>query len=302
MQGSLVKSGWKMARQKAKSKTVKKPVKKQTKKPLKVSHEAFVRAFIANNFNATRAYMAVYKCTEATARRNGSLLLTNTDIQKAVRRALDDTLDDLEITPQRVLEEIARMAFSNMEDLIKINEDGSTYADLSAVKGRRKKLAAIQEITSETYMEKTGDENNPVVPVKKVKLKLADKRSNLELLGKYLKIFSDAAPAPDKFTAEILEQVLSGDLAVRDAVYKLQIKGLPLPEVLKIEFTKQAPEDGDTGNSPSVEELDKRYQEAIAAAEGQKEGFLPMRQAEVAEIKESMKHLESFKNSNEPAM
>lgn len=296
MQGSPVKQGWKMARQKAKGKTAKKPVKK----PLKVSHEAFVKAFIAHNFNATRAYMAVYKCTEATARRNASALLTNTDIQAAVRRALDDTLEDLEITPQRVLEEIARMAFSNMEDFIKINEDGSTYADLSAVKGRRKKLAAIQEITSETYMEKTGDEDNPVVPVKKVKLKLADKKSNLELLGKYLKIFSDAAPAPDKFTAEILEQVLNGELTVRDAVYKLQIKGLPLPEVLKIEFSKQAPEEGDASDSPSADELDKRYQEAIAAAEGQREGFLPVRQAEVAEIKESMKHLEAFKADHEP--
>lgn len=103
-------------------------------------------------------------------------------------------------------------------------------------------------------------------------------------------------------TAKILEKILSGELTPREAGYQFAILGLPLPEVLKIELSKQTAEEPDAGSGTSVEELDKRYQEAIAAAEGQREGFLPIRQAEVAEIKESMKHLESFKNNDASTM
>lgn len=99
----------------------------------------------------------------------------------------------------------------------------------------------------------------------------------------------------DKKVTKLLDEVLAGEITAREAAYKINGMGLPLPEVLKIELTKQAPDDSGGDDNTSSEELERRYQEAIKAAEGQRENFLPVRQAEVAEIKESMKHLESFK-------
>jgi len=259
---------------------------------LKVTHKVFVKAFISNGFNATSAYLTAFGCSENTARRAASRLLTNVDIQVAIRNALDGTLEALEITSKRVLEEIAKMAFCNMGDYITINDEGTAHVDLSGVKGKKQKTAAIVEITSETYLKGRGDDG---VTVKKVKLKLADKRANLELLGKYLKIFSDATPAPDKYTAEVLEQVLSEDLSPREAAYKLQIKGIALPKVLELELSKKELNSPEDERPPITSEvLEQRYLEALAEAERQKERFLPARREEVRQMREEMKHLEQF--------
>lgn len=83
-----------------------------------------------------------------------------------------------------VLREIARMAFSNMYDYIRIQEDGSPVVDLSAL--NRDTAAAIQEVTVDTYMEGRG---KGAREVKRLKFKLADKARNLDMLGRHLKLF-----------------------------------------------------------------------------------------------------------------
>jgi hypothetical protein len=72
--------------------------------------------------------------------------------------------------------------------------------------------------------------------------------------------------------------------------------GLPLPEVLKIELSKQEPTSPDDGtySSTPVEELERRAAEAIAAAEGQPHTFVPERQKEVEDLKEELKGTDSF--------
>lgn len=48
----------------------------------------FVSEYLANGFNATKAYSAIYGCDDESARRSGSRMLTNVDI----REALDDEI------------------------------------------------------------------------------------------------------------------------------------------------------------------------------------------------------------------
>ena len=93
---------------------------------------------------------------------------------------------------------------------------------------------------------------------------------------------------------KILEDVIAGTLTVREAAYKVNAMGLPLPEVLKIEMSKQEPEEPETPPAASEEDLDKKYEEGFARANGQREHFLPQRQAEVQELKENMKKVDSF--------
>jgi len=73
-----------------------------------------------------------------------------------------------------------------MHDYIKTNAMGNAYIDLSAL--TRDQAAAIQEITVEEYTEGRGEEARDI---KRTKFKLAEKRGSLELLGKYLKMFTD---------------------------------------------------------------------------------------------------------------
>jgi len=148
----------------------------------------FVHEYI-QDFNATRAYIAA-GYSEEGAGQSASRLLKNTNIREQIARLLEDRCRELAITKDRVLRETALLAFANMEDYMRV-QDGDAYVDLSKLS--RSQAAAIQEITSEVYVdgyEGTGEERQPI-RVKRTKLKLAEKRGALELLGKHLTLFHD---------------------------------------------------------------------------------------------------------------
>ena len=59
-------------------------------KELNNKQKIFCREYVKNGSNGTAAYMKAYsKCTEETARRNASKLLTNTDIQNYIKELQD---------------------------------------------------------------------------------------------------------------------------------------------------------------------------------------------------------------------
>jgi phage terminase small subunit len=146
--------------------------------------EIFIREYL-KNLNATRAAIAA-GYSEKTARAAASRLLTNVDIKKRVEEALAKKTDKLDISVERVLGELSKLAFSNMLDYMNTQQDGSAYTDLSKL--TREQAAAIQEVTVDEYTEGRGKNSRNV---KRTRVKLADKRGSLELLGKYLKLFTD---------------------------------------------------------------------------------------------------------------
>ncbi|CAG0994072.1 hypothetical protein [Geobacter sp.] len=94
----------------------------------------------------------------------------------------------------------------------------------------------------------------------------------------------------------ILENVLAGNLTPREAGYKFALLGLPLPEVLKIELSKQEPEEpGDNWEQGDViAQIERRAAEALNAVEHDRSKFLPERRAEVAALKKELAHVDSF--------
>lgn len=84
-------------------------------------------------------------------------------------------------------------------------------------------------------------------------------------------------------TGSILQQVLDGALTERQAAYMLEIQSIPLPEILKIELTRQNLESDGTTAIPEAE-LDRRYLEAIRGVEEQIE-HLPERREQVSALK-----------------
>ena len=98
----------------------------------------------------------------------------------------------MEVTKERVLDELPCIANSNMADFIVIQEDGTFYTDFSGL--TREQLAAVQEVTVDTYTEGRGED---AVPVKSVKFKLAAKTPAIELLGKNLKLWTDVIESTD---------------------------------------------------------------------------------------------------------
>lgn len=126
-----------------------------------------------------------------SARVEASKLLTKPNVQTLIAELTKAKAVDLGLTAEKVLRELMLMGFSNMQDYVAVQKDGFAYVDLSKL--TREQAAAIQEITTDSYIAESEDEDGEEEGriVTKVKFKLADKRGSLELLGKYLKLFLD---------------------------------------------------------------------------------------------------------------
>jgi len=159
--------------------------KKTSDRRLTEKQKIFCREYIVH-LNATRAAIAA-GYSEKTAESQGSRLLSNVKVADYIQELMDTRAEKLEITADRVLQEIAKLAFSNMEDYVTFNDDGTASVDLSKL--NREQAAAIQEITVDEYVDRSIDEDGE--RVKKIKFRLSDKGQNLERLGKHLKLFTD---------------------------------------------------------------------------------------------------------------
>ena len=90
----------------------------------------------------------------------------------------------LEISKQRVLEELAKIGFANMADFMTVGPSGEpvlNWQDLT-----RDQAAALQEVTVDEYVEGRGEDARQV---RRVKFKLAPKQAALEQIGIELGMF-----------------------------------------------------------------------------------------------------------------
>src|SRR4026209_1241698 len=86
---------------------------------LSSKHQAFVNNLFLHKMNGTDAYVATYpKASRETARRNASVLLTNTDIKAEIQARLDEQ----KMSADEVLAEWAAIARSDMSDFVEIKE------------------------------------------------------------------------------------------------------------------------------------------------------------------------------------
>lgn len=146
--------------------------------------KAFIDEYMID-LNATQAAKrAGY--SKKTCGQIGTQLLVKLSIE--LQAAMDARTVRTLVTADRVLAELAKLAYSNTEDYITIGKDGLASIDLSEL--TRDQAAAITEISVETRREFNSKDDNAAT-IEKVKLKLADKGINLERLGKHLKLFTD---------------------------------------------------------------------------------------------------------------
>lgn len=137
------------------------------------------------DLNATQAAIrAGY--SEKTAEVQGCRLLRNAQIAKFVQEARNKQSKRLEITADKVIQELALLGFSNMQDYMRSGSDGDPYLDFSGL--TREQAAALAEVTVEDFKDGRGDEARDV---RRVKFKLCDKRAALVDIGKHLGLFTE---------------------------------------------------------------------------------------------------------------
>lgn len=141
------------------------------------------------DLNATQAAIrAGYK--EKTAYAQGQRLLKKVEAQDYLQKLMNERSQRTEITADRVLAELAAIAFSDRTELAQVDEDGMvTFTPTEQLGDNAKKTIA-------------GIENGKYG----TKVTTYDKVKALELIGKHLGLFSNGADNSD--TLAKLDEVL----------------------------------------------------------------------------------------------
>lgn len=137
------------------------------KQKLTEKQKRFVQEYLVDLNATAAARRAGY--SEKTADRIGPELLGKTCVSEAIQKAMDKRRDRVEITQDRVLQELAAIAFAK----------GTDYA--SVISG----IVMVNDTE-----ELTEEQKAAIVAIKQTKegveVKLADKMKALELLAKHL--------------------------------------------------------------------------------------------------------------------
>ena len=162
--------------------------------PLTEQEAEFVRHYLADPLHSATAAAKAAGYKASNARVLGPRLLKQPRIQRAiagVEGAAEFRANvRLAVTLDAVIDELAKIAFSNILDYVRITSEGDPYIDLSKI--TRDQGAAIVETTVEDYTEGRGEDARNV---RRVKIKLADKKSALIDLGRHLGGFRPPAQA-----------------------------------------------------------------------------------------------------------
>lgn len=151
--------------------------------PLTAKESKFITEYLID-LNATQAAIRAGYSAH-TAGVIGYENLKKPYIQGALTRERARLASDLDITPEKVLAEYAKLGFANMANYTRIS-GGDPYIDLSNCSLTH--FAAISEVTSEDYVEGRGEDARDV---KKTKIKLHDKKGALDSIARHLGMFVD---------------------------------------------------------------------------------------------------------------
>lgn len=152
---------------------------------------AFVEAYSLKP-NATAAAIAAGYSSKS-ARQQGSCLMAHPSVIGALQARRKQTLARLEVTEELVLQELAAVAFSNLDDFLQWdNEAGGLVVKASAVIPRHL-LAALESIEDQTLTSRNKDGSREYERHKQ-KVKLYPKLPALQLLAEYLGLTDSMAP------------------------------------------------------------------------------------------------------------
>lgn len=171
------------------------------KRSMNARQRRFVEEYLKDLNGSEAARRAGYSAVSAHVHSNR--LMRDPAIKAAIDAELGKRSKRTQITADRVLIELARIAFANIADFATFDADHVTLTD-SATLGRHR-LAAVAEVTQTT----TRDGVN-------VKIKMHDKLAALEKIGRHLGMWKESedknANAVERFKSALAEIMQSGSL------------------------------------------------------------------------------------------
>lgn len=132
------------------------------------------------DLNATRAYKVAYPNVkkDETARANGSRMLTNANVATYISERMQERQQRTEVTQDRVVQELAAIAFAKATDYVSIKSNGVTS------------MVVVRPTD-----DLTDDQIRAIAGIKEgangIEIKLNSKEKALELLGRHLGMWND---------------------------------------------------------------------------------------------------------------
>jgi phage terminase small subunit len=162
--------------------------------------QLFIKEYLVD-LNATQAAIrAGY--SEKTAKSIGQENLTKPDIQRAIQSQMNTRAEKVEISAERVLQELGAIAFHDVNDVVYV--DTRDYiSGWKEVKPEKEGEPMIKEPIMDTAQmvivkdlsELTPLQRKSIAAIKQgkegIEIKFHDKIKAIELLGKHMKLFSD---------------------------------------------------------------------------------------------------------------
>lgn len=159
---------------------------------LTAKQQRFVEEYLID-LNATQAAIrAGYSVKRASE--IGYQLLQKTTVKNAIDKAMAERSRRTGITQDRVLRELAKIAFVNATDIINM-DDATIKGDAN-----REDTAAIASVKVKTIPSEDGD-------IVEREVKICDKLKALELLGKHLGMFNDKLNVNAEMAVKIVDDI-----------------------------------------------------------------------------------------------
>lgn len=165
-------------------------------KPLTPKQQMFIKEYLVD-LNATQAAIRAGYSAK-TAHSQGERLLRNVEVSAALKAAMDARSEKTEITAERVLKELGRVAFGDQRAVMTWGPDGIRLRPSNALTDDE---AAMVSEVSETETLNGGS----------LKLKTHDKIKALELIGKHLGMFKEGAKDDDEAPPPVKVEIVVTD-------------------------------------------------------------------------------------------
>lgn len=151
---------------------------------LTLKQSLFVQELI-KDFNITRAARDAGYSPD-TAHVIGKNLLKTVKMRNAIKAALHDRALRTQLDQDKIICELACIAFADLRHFLVVNGNGDATVDLAGASPQA--MRAVQEITQDVYVEGRGED---AVAVKRTRIKLHPKLQALEQLSRHLGLIND---------------------------------------------------------------------------------------------------------------
>lgn len=211
-------------------------IKNKASRGLKQAHWLCVEYYMQGYSKADAMRKAGYSENMATKR--AFRVFDRLDVQRSIEERRWAMRSRKHRLADRIQDELSKLAFFNIGNVLEVTDDGDlifNFADATM-----DDLAAIGEVTVETYKEGKGPEAKDV---KRFKVKPHDKKAALDSLARIMGMFQDNMNVTSDGQS-LEERLQRGRERLR----------MPAPDVVEGEFTETDPVSRDTMDAPEDDE------------------------------------------------